>query len=158
MTLIVILLVVGVLLLAAEVIMPGGIVGALGGLMMVAGCVVAFMRLGPGGGSLTVVSALALTAITLFVEFRIVPKTRLGRRAFLNRAITGVSAPVKDDLELLIGKPAEAMTTLAPSGYVLVEGTRREAFCRSGLAEKGARLEVIGSENLRLIVSQKNHA
>lgn len=157
MTLIVLLLVVGVLLLAAEVILPGGIVGALGGLMMIVGCVVAFTRLGPGGGSVTVLAALALTAIVLYVEFRIVPKTRFGRRAFLDRAITGVSAPATEDLEALIGKSAEAVTTLAPSGYVLVEGKRHEAFCRSGLAEKGVRLEVIGSENLRLIVTQRNH-
>ncbi len=157
MTLIVLLLLVGVLLMAAEVILPGGIVGALGGLMMITGCVVAFTRLGPGGGSVTVVSALVLTAIVLYIEFRVVPKTRFGRRAFLDRAITGVSAPSTEDLDSLIGKPAEAVTTLAPSGYVLVEGKRREAFCRSGLAEKGSRLEVIGSENLRLIVTQKNH-
>lgn len=158
MTLIFLLLLVGVLLLAAEVILPGGIVGAIGGLMMIIGCVVAFTRLGPGGGSITLVSALVLTAIVLYIEFRVVPKTRFGRRAFLDRAITGVSAPSTEDLDSLIGKPAEAVTTLAPSGYVMVDGKRREAFCRSGLAEKGARLEVIGSENLRLIVTQKNHA
>jgi membrane-bound ClpP family serine protease len=158
MTLIVLLFTVGVLLLAAEVILPGGVIGAVGGLMMFAGCVVAFMRLGAGGGSIAVVTALVLAGIVIFLELRIVPKTKLGRRAFLDQAITGVSAPVTADLDALTGKPAEALTTLAPSGYVLVEGHRHEAFCRSGHAEKGARLEVIGSENQRLIVTRKDHA
>lgn len=158
MTLIVLLFTVGVLLLAAEVILPGGVLGAVGGLMMFAGCVVAFMRLGASGGSIAVVTALALAGIVIFIELRILPKTKLGRRAFLDQAITGVSSPVTADLDALTGKPAEALTPLAPSGYVLVEGHRHEAFCRSGHAEKGARLEVIGSENQRLIVTRKDHA
>ncbi len=158
MTLVIVLFLVGVLLLAAEVILPGGIVGSIGGLLMFAGCVVAFMEFGPGGGLVAVGVAVILIILTLIIEFRFLPRTRLGKRAFLETAITGVSAPGGEDLQSLIGKTAEAETTLAPTGYVLVEGRRREAFCRSGLAQKGARLEVIGSENLRLIVTQKNHA
>jgi membrane-bound ClpP family serine protease len=158
MTLLIILFVSGVILLAAEVILPGGIAGSIGALLMLAGSIVAFRELGPQGGTAAVVAALFLTGGVLFVEFRILPRTKLGRRAFLTSAVTGVSAPPGDELTLLVGKTAEALTTLAPSGYVLVEGRRYEAFCRSGLAEKGARLEVIGSENLRLIVTERSHA
>lgn len=158
MTAIILLFVVGVLLLGAEVILPGGVAGIIGGALLLSGCVVSFSQLGPVGGAIAVVAALAFTALVLFIEFRLLPKTRFGKRAFLEAAITGVSAPSTGELSALIGKPAVAMTTLAPSGYVLVEGLRREAFCRSGLAEKGARLEVVGSENLRLIVTQKDHA
>jgi membrane-bound ClpP family serine protease len=158
MTAMILLFAVGVLLLAAEVILPGGVAGVIGGILMLSGCGVAFSQLGPTGGAIAVAAALAFTALVLFIEFRVLPKTRLGKRAFLQAAITGVSAPTTEELSSLIGKPAVAMTTLAPSGYVMVDGLRREAFCRSGHAEKGARLEVIGSESLRLIVTQKNHA
>ena len=49
---------------------------------------------------------------------------------------------------------AEALTTLAPGGYVLVEGARYEAFCQSGFAAKGSALRVVGLDNFRLIVTQ----
>jgi membrane-bound ClpP family serine protease len=54
----------------------------------------------------------------------------------------------------VVGKPATADTTLAPSGYVLVDGRRYEAFCRSGHVAKGEVLRVIGADNFRLIVSK----
>jgi membrane-bound ClpP family serine protease len=56
--------------------------------------------------------------------------------------------------EAVIGKPATAVTILAPSGYVLVEGRRFEAFCRSGHADRGDALSVIGVDNFRLIVTK----
>lgn len=158
MSTIILLFAIGILLLAAEVILPGGIAGVLGGILMLSGCVVAFTQLGAGSGFVAVLVALIVTGLVLYFEFRILPHTRFGKRAFLEAAITGVSAPATHDLSILIGKPAVALTTLAPSGYVQVDDQRVEAVCRSGHAEKGARLEVIGNESLRLIVTQKAHA
>jgi membrane-bound ClpP family serine protease len=65
-----------------------------------------------------------------------------------------VSQPPLANPGEVVGKAAEAVTTLAPSGYVLVEGRRYEAFCRSGHAPKGAALRVIGIDNFRVIVTQ----
>jgi membrane-bound serine protease (ClpP class) len=53
-----------------------------------------------------------------------------------------------------VGKTAEAVTTLAPSGYVVVDGRRYEAFSQSGHAAKGAILRVVGLDNFRLIVTK----
>jgi membrane-bound ClpP family serine protease len=53
-----------------------------------------------------------------------------------------------------VGKAAEAITPLVPSGYVLVEGRRYEAFSQSGHATKGATLRVVGLDNFRLIVTK----
>ncbi len=46
MTLIILLFALGILLLAVEVIVPGAILGSIGGLMMFGGCVMAFMEYG----------------------------------------------------------------------------------------------------------------
>lgn len=159
MTLILILFVTGVLLLAAEVILPGGVIGGLGAVLLLAGCVVAFAEYGVVTGLATTGFAVALTGLVLFIEFRVLPKTRLGKRAFLQAAITGVSNPAGDGRGALVGKAAQAVTPLTPSGYVLVEGVRHEAFCRTGHADTGTRLEIVGSDNLRLIVTpEKQHA
>ncbi len=154
MTLIILLFVIGILLLLAEVLVPGGIIGSVGGILMFIGCVLAFRDYGVGGGLVAVVLALALGLAAFYFELRILPRTRLGRRAFLTTEMKGVSAALGSEAKNLVGQPAAALTMLSPSGYVLVAGRRYEAFCQSGQAPAGAALEVIGADSFRLIVSQ----
>jgi membrane-bound ClpP family serine protease len=155
MTLIILLFAVGILLIATEVIVPGAILGIIGGLLMVGGTILAFIDYGTGGGVLALGIATVVGALALFIEFRILPKTAIGRRAFLTEEVTGVSAAVGKDALALVGKPAEALTMLSPSGYVRIDGRRYEAFCQSGQAPAGAALEVIGADSFRLIVIQR---
>jgi membrane-bound ClpP family serine protease len=154
MTPIILLFALGILFLTVEVIVPGAILGSIGGLMMFGGCVMAFIEYGTGGGILAVSAALALAGLAFYLEFRVLPRTRVGRRAFLTSEITGVSAALGQEARALVGKSAEALTMLSPSGYIRVDGQRYEAFCQSGQAPAGAVLEVIGADNFRLIVSQ----
>ena len=154
MSLILFLFAVGILLLLAEVLVPGGIIGSVGGILMFIGCVLAFIDYGVGGGLLAVTSALLLALLAFYLELRVLPRTKIGRRAFLTTEMTGVSAALGSEAKNLVGKPAAALTMLSPSGYVLVAGQRYEAFCQSGQAPVGAALEVIGADSFRLIVSQ----
>jgi membrane-bound ClpP family serine protease len=154
MTLIILLFSIGILLLVAEVLVPGGIIGTVGGILMFIGCVLSFFDYGVGGGLVAVVSAFLLAIAAFYLEFRILPRTRIGRRAFLTTENKGVSAAFGSEAKDLVGKPAAALTMLSPSGYVLVAGRRYEAFCQSGQAPVGAALEVIGADSFRLIVSQ----
>jgi len=153
MTLIVLLFSIGILLIAVEVIIPGAILGTIGGVMMFAGCVLAYFEFGSGGGTIAVVVAFAIGGVALFLEFYWLPKTKLGKRAFLTKEITSVSVSVGTEARELIGKSAEALTMLSPSGYVRVDGRRYEAFCQSGQVPIGAALEIVGADNFRLIVS-----
>ncbi|MCX6868990.1 MAG: NfeD family protein [Verrucomicrobia bacterium] len=96
----------------------------------------------------------AILGSTFYLEFRVLPRTRIGRRAFLTSEITGVSAAFGAEARALIGKSAEALTMLSPSGYIRVDGQRYEAYCQSGQVPAGTMLEVIDTDNFRLIVSQ----
>jgi membrane-bound ClpP family serine protease len=154
MTWIILLFTLGILLVALEVIVPGAILGSIGALMIFGGCVIAFLQYGAGGGILALVTALVIGGFALFIEFRILPKTKLGKRAFLTKEITAVSQAVGNEARNLIGKSAEAVTMLSPSGYVRVEGRQLEAFCQSGQAPVGAKLQITGADNFRLIVSE----
>jgi membrane-bound ClpP family serine protease len=153
MTLIVLLFLLGILLIGVEVIIPGAILGTIGGVLMFAGCVVAYFEFGSGGGTIAVVVAFAIGGFALFLEFHWLPKTKLGKRAFLTKEITAVSAALGDEARELIGMSAEALTMLSPSGYVRVNGRRYEAFCQSGQVPMGTALEITGADNFRLIVS-----
>jgi membrane-bound ClpP family serine protease len=146
---------IGILLILAEVIVPGGILGSIGALMMFSGCVIAFMDYGSLGGLVAVLAALVLGGLAIYLEFKLLPKTKWGKRAFLNAEIGGVSAALGKEALDLVGKSAEAVTLLSPSGYILVDGRRYEAFCQSGQAPAGSPLEIIGADNFRLIVTQR---
>ena len=151
MTSILLLFAVGLLLLGFEVIVPGGILGAIGGLAILAGCVIAFGELGITGGGLAVLAAVLLVGLLLYVEFRILPKTAMGRRLFLKSKVTGTAVNAREvDLG---GKSGEAATDLGPTGYVMIEGKRYEAFSRSGFLDAGAKVKVVGMDNFRLIVT-----
>jgi membrane-bound ClpP family serine protease len=152
MQLIILLFSAGVLLVSAEVFVPGGIIGALGGLCMLGGTLLAFVEFGPGGGLAALSVAFAALAISLYVEIRILPRTKHGRKLFLAASISGTSSPPPGGAEL-VGKTCEAVTPLGPTGVVLLDGKRYEAFSRSGFIDVGQRLQVSGYDNFRLIVS-----
>ena len=153
MTVIILLFSLAILLFAIEVIVPGGILGGIGGVLMLGGCVLAFSKYGTGGGLVAIGAALALTILVLWVEFRILPRTAVGKRAFLTKEITAVSAAFGPEARDLIGMPAEAVTMLSPTGYIMVGGRRHEAFCENGQVPAGTALKVTGADNFRLIVS-----
>ncbi|HEY8993347.1 MAG TPA: NfeD family protein [Lacunisphaera sp.] len=154
MNAILLLFLIGVLLLAGEVFVPGGLLGIIGGLCMAAGCIISFVQLGAFGGTVATVVALALLGLTLYVELVWLPKTRLGKKLIVHSTVAATSQPPVAEGVLVLGKPAEAITPLVPSGYVLVEGRRYEAFSQSGHVAKGERLRVAGLDNFRLIVTK----
>ena len=156
MSLIILLFAVGLILLAAEVIVPGGILGGIAALMMLGGCAIAYSRFGSSGGAIALATALVLIGITLFLEFYVLPRTRLGRRAFLDSEINATSAALGPEAQQLIGAKAEAITLLSPSGYIRVNGKRYEGFSQSGQISPGATLQVVGADNFRLIVTPTN--
>ena len=82
------------------------------------------------------------------------PKTKVGRKMFLHRTVEAISQPPIAEPETVVGKDCESLTMLAPSGYVLLEGRRYEAFSQSGLVPKGVSLRVTGVDNFRLIVNK----
>ena len=154
MTAIILLFGLGIVLLTFEVVVPGGVLGVLGGLAMLGGCALAFYEYGAAGGGIAVVVALTCLTLGLFIEFRVLPKTRFGKKLFLNQSVGATSQPPPADSAMVVGKLAEAVTMMAPTGYVAVDGRRYEAFSRSGLIPKGATVRVIAVDNFHLIVAK----
>jgi membrane-bound serine protease (ClpP class) len=154
MNAVIILFIIGILLVAVEVLVPGGLLGILGGSALLAGVVTAFVRFGATGGMIATLIALVIGAITLYLEFVYLPKTRLAKALSMSGTVSGRSQPEIADRDAIIGREVVAVTTLAPSGYVEVDGRRYEASCQSGLANVGARLRVVDVETFRLVVTQ----
>ncbi len=143
----------GVLLLALEVVVPGAILGIIGGIALLVGVVISFDQFGFGGGAVAFGAASALVAITLYLEFVLLPRSRLAKMFSMTATVDGQSQPALAD-RAVVGRRVVAVTPLTPSGVVELEGRRYEAFARTGHTPAGAQLEVIDLDNFRLIVSK----
>ncbi|MFT3831637.1 MAG: NfeD family protein [Opitutaceae bacterium] len=154
MTLVIVLFVLGVLLLALEIVVPGAVLGTVGGLLMLGGVVAAFVNLGSAGGTIAIVLALLLLGATFYLEMVWLPHSRVAKHLSMDATIDSVSQPpVAHEAEVL-GRDAIALSTLAPTGFVRVNGRRYEASCRSGYAAAGESLKVVGLDAFRLIVTK----
>ncbi len=153
MTLVLLLFIAGTFLIAAEVILPGGIVGLLGGGLIVGGIVAAYSEFGISGAVIGSAVALLLLIAALYIEFKILPKTRFGKGMFMDESIEGKTTYSKAD-DSAVGQIGETATALGPTGFVLVNGTKFEATSRSGFIDKHERVKVTGRDNFRIIVSK----
>lgn len=154
MTLIIVLFAAGVLLLVLEVIVPGAVLGIIGGVLMLGGVVSAFNEYGLNGGAIAAIAAIIFVSIALYLEFVLLPQSRLARTLSMSGTVSGTSQPPVANRTEVVGREVVAVTALAPSGYVELDGRRYEAFARDGHTRIGERLHVIDLDNFRLIVSK----
>jgi membrane-bound ClpP family serine protease len=152
MSMILLLFLLGLVFLFFEVFTPGPIFGILGGLTLIGGITMAFIDYAGTVGLLAAVGAIVAVGVTLYAELVWLPKTRFAQKLSIKSTSGAIDRQLPKEV---IGKAAEALTTLAPSGYVLVEGRRYEAFSQSGHVARGEQLLVAGFDNLRLIVTKK---
>jgi membrane-bound ClpP family serine protease len=154
MTAVVVLFLAGILLLAIEVFVPGMIVGIIGGFSILAGVITAFSLYGSSGGLIALACGGILLGITLYIEFVVLPKSKLAKKISMQATVEGTSQPAVADLSAVFNQQGETVTPLAPSGYINVQGRRYEAFSQSGYLAKGVSVRVTGLDNFRLIVTK----
>jgi membrane-bound serine protease (ClpP class) len=144
---VVLLMVVGLGLLAVEiVVLPGfGLVGLLGlGALGGAGAL-AFSELGPGAAMLAVGGGVGAAGLM----FWLLPKTRAGRSMVLAQAVP------KADLGLdgLVGQVGQAVTPLRPAGSIRVADRVIDVVAAEGaFVDAGAVVRVVKVEGARVVV------
>jgi membrane-bound serine protease (ClpP class) len=152
-TAIILLFVTGALLLAAEIFLPGGIAGLFGVIALLAGAFLCFSDYGFAVGAAASMLALLLAGLLAYAELVWLPRSRFGRGLVVESTVHSQSQPLPADPSLVVGRAGIAITILAPSGIIEVDGRRYEAFCQSGHAARGAAVKVLAVETFRLIVT-----
>lgn len=153
MNLIIILIILGLVFTLFEVIVPGGILGILAAIAIIWASVLTFQNYGIIEALSVLVGSLVLIVILVIFELKIISKTKLGKRMFLDKAVDAQSTQVLGN-ESLIGKKGQAETTLAPSGKIIVEGVEYEAFSEDGLIKDGEAVQIVGRDNFRVVVKK----
>jgi membrane-bound serine protease (ClpP class) len=148
---IIVLVVIGFLMIAAEVFVPGLVLGTLGGLCLIGSVVLCYVSYGPLLGTVAFASLAVLSILGFFLWLRLFPHTPLGKRMMLNQSLASRnSLPIAD----LIGETGEAVTPLRPAGTAIIQGRRMDVVAESGLIDSGQKITVVSQEGIRIVVRQ----
>jgi membrane-bound serine protease (ClpP class) len=157
---------IGLILVALEMMFfhSAGFLGVVGLFMMLGSLVWSLADIWPGGPAhwgttfikpLDQVGLGVLIAVVLGAALaKLLPDSWFFDKLTVRSTVSSTSQSLPAEAAAVVGKPAEAATALAPSGYVIVDGRRYEAFCETGFVEKGVALRVVGVDNFRLIVTK----
>lgn len=144
---IIVLAIVGFLLIAAEVFVPGMVLGVLGGLSLAAMVALCYMTYGPLLGTLAFAALAVLLIAGFFLWINLFPSTPIGKKMMLKKAL-----PSSIPLQTLLGATGEAATPLRPAGTAVIGGRRVDVVAESGLIEPGQKIEVVLQEGMRVVV------
>lgn len=152
MWLIVALIIVGVLLLVAElVLLPGISIAGVGAfLAFVVAAVYGFIHYGILGGSLILAAIIIFSAVAVVVSLR----ANTWRRLSLKSTIDAASTPTPQQQNIRVGQLGETLTRLAPMGKVRLGDVTIEAKSVDAYIDPGRSVEVIGYDNTAVVVKK----
>lgn len=147
------LIVLALILTALEVFLPGGVLGVVAAVCILAATYFSYVDYGIFAATLVFLGSVFASLLAAIVQFRLLKRTPYGRKLFLDSAVQGHSneASGSDDL---LGKEAQAVTRLNPTGMILVAGRQFEASSRDGFIDKDETVRVVARDNFKLIIEK----
>ena len=142
---------VGLVLIAVEIFVPGGVLGTIGALALMVAIVMGFFAFGPQGGFLAAVCIVIASAVFLALWIRIFPRTKVGKVLTLKREGSDFKSADPTPSPLL-GKEGVALTNLQLSGLAQIDGKRTDGVADADFIEPGAHVKVVKVEGARIVV------
>ena len=149
MGLVITLIILGLLLLFAEIlIIPGvGVAGILGLICMGGSCVYAFMEMSQATGVIvTAVNAVLVVMLTIWVL-----RAKTWQRLALNTNIDAKA--VVPEVDVVPGSKGVSITRLAPMGMARFGDLKLEVTAREGIIDPGVEIEVVEVDGIKVYVT-----
>ena len=146
---IIVLILVGLVLIFAEIMLiPGiGVAGILGPLSMGGSCFYAFNQMGNTTGAIvTAVNALLLVALSVWVL-----RAKTWKKFTLNTNIDSKAIDMTGE-SLAVGDCGKTVTRLAPMGTAIIRDKAYEVKALEGMMDPGVEVEVVLIEDNRIYV------
>jgi membrane-bound ClpP family serine protease len=154
LTLAYVLIVVGFLLLAAELIFPSGLLSVLALCAITVGVAMTFSH-NTSTGVITLVVVFIALPVVGGVLLHYWPKSPIGKYLFLRRPAEGdtlASTPVNQELSGLIGRYGRTVSDLRPSGVTNFDGRRVDTITEGLMVDAGQWVRCIDVRAGRVIV------
>jgi membrane-bound serine protease (ClpP class) len=150
----IIMFVVGLGLILLEFFLPGGIVGIIGFVSVIASLFLASDNVVHMGISILIAIGISILASILMIKV-FGKKMKLFKRIILTDSTNTEQGYISNKSRVeLIGMEGVALTTLRPSGTVILEGERIDVVSEGGYISQGARVIVVKAEGSRVVVRE----
>ena len=141
-------MVLGAMLMFAEKLMPKGVFGITGGVLLTAGIALGYYTF----DTRTATFILAATVGGLMVSFTLWARYFPGSRMAKAYIATGSVGEVDRSYRDLVGQHGTARTPLRPAGKALINGRDIDVVAEGGFVEPGTPIEVITAGGNRVVV------
>ena len=147
----------GLLAITVEIFIPGGVVGTMGGLSVLAAIIMGFTHSGTLGATL-LVAGVVLVPACVIGAMNIAPKLPFSKKLFLQESLDAEKGYVSqgEGLDRLEGREGVATTDLRPSGIAEIDGRRTDVVADGEMIEKGTQVKVVHVEGNRVVVEAKS--
>lgn len=145
------LLILGLLMVCLEIFIPGGIVGTLGAIALIASIIIGFTEKGSEFGMYWLAAVVILTVVGLFLSIKFLPRSPAGKRIFLSSDEAGYKS-TEEGLSELIGKEGTSLTYLRPSGMVDIGGRRIDVVTGGEFLPRGTKVKIVEVAGNRVVV------
>ena len=151
MGLIIMLIIIGVVLLLAELLLiPGiGITGILGLIALIGANFIAFFYHSPSVGIVVLVISIVICFTATWYALR----AKTWKRLSLHHEIEAKAIPLPSDLGIHIGMRGRTLGRLIPSGKARLGGIDTEVYAFQGVIDPDTEIEVVQIEDLRIFVA-----
>ena len=152
MGLVITLIILGLLLLFAEIlIIPGvGVAGILGLMSLAGSCVYAFLEISTTAGVVvTAVLSVLLVALTIYVL-----RAKTWKRISLN---TNIESKAVADIAVSVGDKGKTLTRLVPMGQALLGGVSVEVKALEGMINPDVEVVVVMIDDNKIYVKPKEN-
>lgn len=145
----IILIVIGIILLIAEIFIPSfGVTGVIGIISIIAGVV--FTSDTFIGGLLLFTVIIVVTLILMFIAYKVMSSVK--SPLILTESVG--EEKINEKLAFFLGKNGKAVTPLRPSGTGDFDGVRLDVLTRGEFIEKGTSITVEEIKGKKIIVKQ----
>ena len=141
-------------LIMAEVFIPsGGMLGLCAVISLISG-VVLFFRHSPVAGWIGIVVALVMVPSLLVLAYKLLPRTRFGRRVLLAPPVRQRGEAIVDmpELNKLLGRIGRVLTPMRPVGMCEFDGQRVECVAENGYVERDRKVKAVRVEGTQVTV------
>lgn len=152
MGLVVTLIIIGLLLIFAEILLiPGiGVAGILGVIALGGSCVYAFVEISSTAGLVvTAVNVALLVFLTIYVL-----RAKTWKKISLE---TNIDSKAASDVVVAVGDEGKTLTRLAPMGQVLISGESVEVRALEGMIDPNVDVVVVMVEDNKIYVKPKEN-
>lgn len=144
-------LIAGLMLIGAEIFVPGGVLGVIGVIALIAAAVMGFSIFSPATAMMITFGMMIMVGVVILLWIKIFPHTGIGRQMTLMRNLKGAKG-TDNAMESLIGKIGITRSELRPAGIIEVEHRRLDVITQGEMIDPNVTVRVKAIKGNHIIV------